>query len=126
MRNQHVHWKMEDLHGRQLKLAKAKLDMERIAPVPAPDPERGPRNGPLEKGADASFHSPIDILFISYRKRLADPDNLYGKPILDELVKNKILVDDSAQYVREVSHRQVKIAPGEEECTLIEIYEVEP
>lgn len=41
------------------------------------------------------------ISIVQFRKRLLDPDNLYGscKPVLDALTKNFIIVDDSDNWI---------------------------
>ena len=50
--------------------------------------------------------SPVEIRFVWYEKdKRRDPDNISGfghKVILDALVKNKILKDDSQRYVRRI------------------------
>jgi len=49
----------------------------------------------------------VDIHTMSYRKRLADPDGLCAKWVIDGLVKAGVLVDDSHDYVRRVTGDQV-------------------
>lgn len=54
----------------------------------------------------------------SYRKRLADPDGVSAKAVIDGIVKAGILPDDSAQFIEQVSYSQEKAA---EEKTVITI-----
>lgn len=46
-------------------------------------------------------HPKRKVKIISYRKRLCDPDNLGGgfKPLIDALVLNNLLIDDSDKFV---------------------------
>lgn len=59
------------------------------------------------------------------RKRLTDPDALCIKWVIDGLVKAKIIPDDSAKYVREVSYTQEKSKIEETEIEVWEITDVE-
>lgn len=54
----------------------------------------------------------------SKRKRLADPDGISAKAVLDGITKAGILTDDSAKFVKEVSFSQ-EIATEDE--TIINI-----
>ena len=55
----------------------------------------------------------------SKRKRLADPDGVSVKAVLDGLRKAGIFVDDSAKYIKEVSYSQAKCEKAEDEETVI-------
>ena len=57
----------------------------------------------------------------SKRKRLADPDGVSVKALLDGLRKAGIFVDDSAKYIKEVSYSQAKCKAAEDEETVIVI-----
>ena len=70
------------------------------------------------------FNSQVRILIHSYRYRLADPDGISAKAVVDGLVRNGILADDTAEQVQEVSFRQNKIRKPEKEKTEIIIKEV--
>lgn len=50
---------------------------------------------------DLDFGKRRDAHIVSYRKKLADKDNLYAGaiPVTNALVKNKLLIDDSIEYV---------------------------
>ena len=54
------------------------------------------------------------------RKRLADPDGLSIKAILDGLTKAGVFADDNAKCIKEVRFTQ---AQSSEEETIIEIFE---
>ncbi len=60
----------------------------------------------------AHFNEPVEITMYSYRSRLLDIDGLYGsiKPILDALVSNGVLDDDSPEYVVDLHCKQFKTA----------------
>ncbi len=64
---------------------------------------------------------PVRLSFTHYRKRLCDPDGLSVKAAIDGLVLGKVLTNDAAQQITEITHRQVKSG---EERTVIEIEEV--
>jgi Holliday junction resolvase RusA-like endonuclease len=57
---------------------------------------------------------------LSVRKRLTDADGVSAKYAIDALIKAGILIDDSPQYVKEVSFGQEK---GKNEKTIIFITE---
>lgn len=79
-------------------------------------------NAPNGKERIKRFNSPVRIIFTHYRTRLCDPDNLSVKAVLDQLVRSKVLADDTTQQISEITHRQVKTR-GEEK-TIIEIEEI--
>jgi hypothetical protein len=54
----------------------------------------------------------------SIRKRLADPDGISAKAVIDGIVKAEILEDDSPAHVKQVSFSQEK-AGKDEEKTII-------
>ena len=54
----------------------------------------------------------------SKRKRLADPDGISAKAVIDGLCKAGILADDSAKYIKSVTFSQEK---ADKEETIIEI-----
>lgn len=62
--------------------------------------------------------TPCSVIVTHVRSRLADPDGVSIKAVLDAIVQNGILADDSAKQIKEVRHRQVK---GPAERTIIEI-----
>ena len=66
-------------------------------------------------------NTPVDILIHSFRHRLADPDGLCSKYVIDAIVKAGLLEDDSTKFVKEVRFKQTKIPKGEEEYTEVEI-----
>ncbi len=80
------------------------------------------RNAPNGKKGNARFNSPVRIICTHYRNRFADPDNLSIKAVLDQLVRSKILADDSSKQITEITHRQVKTR-GEEK-TIFTIEEI--
>lgn len=75
-------------------------------------------DGPLEAEEGPRFTSPVDIHVHSIRRRLADPDGISAKAVIDSLVRERILEDDSPKYVRQVTYSQEK---GVEDKTIITI-----
>ena len=69
------------------------------------------------------FDRPVSIVIHNRRSRLADHDGLWGKYVLDGLVDAGVLQDDRPEIVQRVVHEQTKIEKGEEEETVIEIWE---
>ena len=67
------------------------------------------------------FTTPVRITFHSVRGRLADPDGLSGKAVLDGIVKAGVLADDTTKQVSEVLHTQTK---GRIEKTIVTIEEI--
>ncbi len=57
----------------------------------------------------------------SKRKRLADPDGISAKFIIDGLVKSNVLRDDSCEFIEKISFSQEKAV---EEETIITIEEI--
>ncbi len=68
------------------------------------------------------MHKKFYIKIHSRRKRLADPDGISCKAVLDGLTKAGILVDDSAEFIEEISQSQEKCKKDEVEETIISIY----
>jgi len=62
------------------------------------------------------------IVVIAYRVRYFDPDNIWVKAEIDQIVATKILPDDSSKFVESVTKRVVKVATEAEERTTIEIW----
>ena len=78
-------------------------------------------NEPLGAKQALPFDSPVRIHIHSIRKRLVDPDGISAKAAIDGLVHAKVLEDDSATFVKEVSYSQEK---GQPEKTIITITEI--
>lgn len=65
------------------------------------------------------MHSQCSIRVHSKRTRLADPDGISCKAVLDGLRKAGVLIDDSAKFVKEVSFSQ-EVAKEDE--TIIDVF----
>jgi len=61
----------------------------------------------------------VKIHLHSRRYRLADPDGISGKAVLDGFVHVGLLQDDRSEYVESVTHSQEKIKKPEVEETII-------
>lgn len=83
--------------------------------------ESDPGDAPVGTHEIAPLFAPCRITVVHTRKRLADPDGLSAKAIIDGIVEAGILPDDSAKQITEVRHRQVKGSP---ETTRVIIEEV--
>jgi hypothetical protein len=70
-----------------------------------------------------SLATPVRIHFLSRRIRLTDSDGASAKAVIDGLVRAGFFPDDSPKEISEVSYSQEKIKKGEEEETLIYIYQ---
>ena len=73
----------------------------------------------MAAGKVPSFDSPVDLLVVSYRVRLAYPYGVSAKAAIDGCVHRGILRDDNARWVREVRYQQVKVKNQSEEKTLL-------
>lgn len=67
---------------------------------------------------------PVRICVTHYLHRLPDVDNLNAKGGIDGLVKAGVLEDDSAKYVKSVTHDYEKIPRSQTEQTRIVLTEV--
>lgn len=87
---------------------------------PAANADVEPHSGNAAHAANRTSRvsTPCSIVVTHIRGRLADPDGVSVKAVLDAIVQNGILADDSAKQITEVRHRQVK---GPAERTIIEI-----
>lgn len=70
------------------------------------------------------FTAQVNLHFVHFRYRKADPDGLSVKAAIDGLVKAGILRDDSAKEIETISHEQRQIKRSQEESTEITITEV--
>ncbi len=61
----------------------------------------------------------VSISVHSVRKRIADADGVSAKAVIDALVANGVLQDDSPAFVESVTHTQSKASKGESEYTVI-------
>lgn len=69
------------------------------------------------------LHPRVDIRITSYRRRKHDPDGVSVKYALDGIVRRGLLEDDSTQEVRRVIFESIV---GDDEKTIIEIFDAEP
>jgi len=84
--------------------------------------EQNSSNGISRKKQIKTQDPRCSIHLHSRRKRLTDADGVSGKAAIDGLVHAGIFIDDSPEYVQEVSYSQEKIKENEAEETLIEIW----
>ncbi len=87
--------------------------------------ERTTGDEPMAKGKSAEFNSRTRIRITHYRCRLCDPAGPSSKALLDGIVRNRILIDDSLLWIEEpIVEVQVKVKNQSEEETVIEIQEI--
>lgn len=72
-----------------------------------------------KKGSPGRLH----LKFISVRKRACDPDNLVPKWTIDCLRYCGIIKDDTSEHIT-LETTQQKCCKGEEEHTVLEVYEL--
>lgn len=99
---------------------KQKESNNKIA-IPIADLEQPIRDAPLETQESPRFTSQVNIHIHSYRKRLADPDGISGKAVIDQITSSGLLKDDSSQFVKEVRYSQSKAEIEETVVTIEEI-----
>ncbi len=92
--------------------------------VPVADTERPIQYAPPKTEQGCFVGKIVDLHFHSRRYRLADPDGLIGKAVIDGLVDFGLLENDSAKEIRFIIHSQEKIPKGEPEETILTIEEV--
>ena len=72
------------------------------------------------------FNQKVVVTITDYRVRLADPDGVCEKFLIDAIVGCGILKDDSAKYIEKViKNRPLKVKSIKEEKTVVEIEEVD-
>lgn len=86
--------------------------------VSSSDLEPGVGDGLLGAQETQGYASRVDIHIHSYRKRLADPDGISAKAVIDGIVKAGVIKDDSPEFVRQVGYSQEKAV---EEKTVITV-----
>lgn len=91
----------------------------RGAPRKASNVERTTGDESVEASQVPSLDSRVDLRVVSFRVRICDPDGVSAKAAIDGCVHRGLLRDDSAKYIREVRHQQVKVKNQSEEKTLL-------
>ena len=87
-------------------------------PFQTPDMESTPGNEPLAKKKGSGLDKRCRLHVHSKRRRLCDPDGVSVKAAIDALVVAKLLRDDSAKFIKEISFSQ---EVSEIEETIIDI-----
>ena len=115
--------KLEDLPDRYRRQAERQLAVPRRPAVPAPDLERAPGGAPVEAPRHPQVDTPCRIRLLCHRYRLADPDGISAKALIDGLVLAGILEGDSAREIVESPViTQVKVGRDTPETTTLEIF----
>lgn len=88
--------------------------------------ERNTGDESLGASKGSAFNSRVSVRIVSYRSRLADPDNISGKAALDGCVHCGILRDDSTKEIASYrADEQIKVKNASEEKTEIVIEEIQ-
>lgn len=82
-------------------------------------------NEPLAKGKGDKVDKRASIRVHSIRKRMADPDGISAKAVIDGIVLSGILADDSAKFVKEVSFSQ-EVGSKEETVIVLSLCSEKP
>ena len=85
--------------------------------------EPHPRNASLGQEATPRFNRRVNLTVVSYIHRDRDPDGTAIKYLIDSLVSNQILADDTAKEIGEITQRQIKVKSKDQEKTEIIITE---
>src|SRR5215469_13148065 len=95
------------------------------APVPVADAKSPRRNGASSTNEIKNVHSRYRLC-INYRsKKLADPTGRSHKAAVDGLVKSGALGGDSSEWIESIKTFETKCRKGEEEQTVIELWEIQ-
>lgn len=86
--------------------------------------ERTASHEPVATCEGSRFTAPINVLVHSYRTRLADPDGVSAKYVIDACVHFGLISDDSAKQINEVRYVQTKVKNKTEEKTVVTLEEV--
>jgi len=90
-------------------------------PISIANMEQNITDASKRKDEVAEINSRVNIHIHSVRHRLADIDGISAKAAIDGLVHAKILKDDSAKEVKEVTYSQEKTKGQEETIITIEV-----
>ena len=72
-----------------------------------------------------AFNSRVSIHIVTYSAFRRDPDGTCAKYAIDALVHAGVIHDDSPEFVKAVTHEQIKVASRSEEKTEIVIEAVQ-
>ena len=93
-----------------------------ITPISFTDMEPDSCNELLGAKKIKRLDSQCCLHFHSKRYRLADPDGLSAKAVIDGIVKTGLLRDDTAQQIKQITYSQEKIKKDKQEETIVTIY----
>jgi len=126
-------WKISDMNERQRALLPATRSnkhgqsdsIQSRSTLPASNMEQTARLSSVAKKENPRLdpRRRIILRITSYRHRLADPDGISAKALIDGLVHCGVCADDSSAQIAEVRTPQVKISKDQQEHTVVEIME---
>lgn len=104
-------------------LAGVKAKGSRPMPGTKSNSSRKPKKKVEVKGrGKAESQSSYRVVVVAKRKREIDPDNVFPKWAIDELVKAGYLEDDSSKFIASIEKRVELVRSADEEETIIEIW----
>ncbi len=113
-------WTIEDVERIQ---ARINANIPRRSSVPAPHLERAICSQPMEPPCHPKVDTPCRIHLHCRRHRLADPDGISAKAVIDGLVLAGILEDDTPkQIVESPKITQEQVGRDVPEETIVKIY----
>lgn len=77
-----------------------------------------------EEGRQEEDQRCIRIVIIARRCRDIDPDNIWPKWFIDEIVRAGIIKEDSSRYIEGIYKTVEKVSREEDESTIIELWKV--
>jgi hypothetical protein len=115
--------KLEDLPDRYRRQAERQLAVPHCPAIPAPDLERASGRPPVEAPRHPVVDTPCRVRVLCRRHRIADPDGISVKAVIDGLVLAGILAGDSTKEIVESPViTQVKVGRDNPETTTLEIF----
>jgi hypothetical protein len=115
--------KLEDLPDRYRRQVERQLAVPRRPAIPVANMERAPGRPPVEAPRHPKVDTPCRIRLLCHRHRLADPDGISAKALIDGFVLAGILAGDSTREIVESPViTQVKVGRDNPETTTLEIF----
>ncbi len=91
-----------------------------------PDPSNGIKaKAKGKKRVKAESKGKYRIVVTARRVRAIDPDNVFCKFAIDELVRAGVLPDDSSKFIEEITKKVEKVKSSSDEATIIEVWKQE-
>jgi len=114
--------KIDDLPERYRRQVEQQLAIPRRPTIPASDLERAPCRPPMASPSHPKVDTRCRIHLLCRRHRLADPDGISAKAVIDALVHAGVLAGDTTKEIADNPRiTQVKVPSDQPEETVVEI-----